>query len=79
MSSKDGHKYYVNKTLSINLKIQTPTSSELQERVKSKLNLVSNKGYIQMEGLVNSYTFFSSKNFEVVKGSKGDRLNSDGL
>ena len=69
----------MNETLSINLKIQTPTSSELQERVKAKLNLVSNKGYIQMEGLVNSYTFFSSKNFEVVKGSKCDRLNSDGL
>jgi len=44
--------------LPINLKRKIPTSLEFRERVKDILNSVRNKGYIQVGGLVNSFTNF---------------------
>ena len=58
--------------LPCNLKRQTPTSLEFRERVKGELNSVRDKDYIQVGGLVNSFTnfFLVAKTWKVEEGVK---------
>ena len=58
VSIRDGRKNFVRETLPLNSVPQTPTSSEFVSRVKEKLKVVREKGYITSQQKVKSLTHF---------------------